>query len=391
MLNKKLGLLPKIIIAILLGVVCSLFMPLPLVRLFETVNSLFSNYLNFVIPLIILGLVAPSIGDLGSRAGKLLIFTTLIAYGSTIFSGYLSYFISTLSFPTLLSGETMTAFDSVKAVVVTPYFTVEMPPILSVTSALVLAFVLGLTLANCMGRGETIASTIKEFKDLVMIIIEKSIIPLLPIYIFGIFLKLGVEGEVATVLGLFIKVIALIFAMHILLLLIQFTLAGAITGKNPLRALLNMMPAYLTALGTQSSAATIPITLERAKVNGVRGDIAEFVVPLCATIHLSGSILKIVACTLAIAWTTGMPTDVELYSSYIFMLGITMVAAPGVPGGAIMAALALLTSILGFSETQLGLMIALYIAMDSFGTAGNVTGDGAIAMVVDKIFGHKER
>ncbi len=391
MLNKKLGLLPKIIIAILLGVVCSLFMPLPLVRLFETVNSLFSNYLNFVIPLIILGLVAPSIGDLGSRAGKLLIFTTLIAYGSTIFSGYLSYFISTLSFPTLLSGETMTAFDSVKAVVVTPYFTVEMPPILSVTSALVLAFVLGLTLANCMGRGETIASTIKEFKDLVMIIIEKSIIPLLPIYIFGIFLKLGVEGEVATVLGLFIKVIALIFAMHILLLLIQFTIAGAITGKNPLRALLNMMPAYLTALGTQSSAATIPITLERAKVNGVRGDIAEFVVPLCATIHLSGSILKIVACTLAIAWTTGMPTDVELYSSYIFMLGITMVAAPGVPGGAIMAALALLTSILGFSETQLGLMIALYIAMDSFGTAGNVTGDGAIAMVVDKIFGHKER
>ncbi len=382
--GKKIGLLPKIIIAILLGVVCSLFMPMGLARIFETICSLFSNYLGFVIPLIILGLVAPSIGDLGSRAGKLLIITTLIAYGSTIFSGYLSYFISTASYPTLLAGESMSAIDMAGKVSVTPYFTVEMPALLSVTSALVMAFVLGLTLANCKGRGETIAAAIKEFKDLVMIIIEKSIIPVLPIYIFGIFLKLGVEGEVATVLGVFIKVIALIFAMHIGLLLVQFIIAGAITKKNPLRALANMLPAYLTALGTQSSAATIPITLKCAQSNGVREDIAEFVIPLCATIHLSGSILKIVACTLAIAWTTGMPIDIELYTSYILMLGITMVAAPGVPGGAIMAALALLTSLLGFTETQLGLMIALYIAMDSFGTAGNVTGDGAIAMVVNR-------
>ncbi len=383
---RKIGLLPKIILAITLGVVCSLFMPVAVARIFETLNSLFSNYLGFVIPLIILGLVAPSIGELGSRAGKLLIVTTLIAYGSTIFSGYISYFISTLAYPSLLAGESMTALDVGVRSALLPYFTVEMPPLLSVTSALVLAFVLGLTLANCKGRGETIAKSIKEFKDLVMIIIEKSIVPLLPLYIFGIFLKLGIEGEVATVLGLFIKVILLIFAMHIGLLLIQFVVAGAVTRKNPLRALLNMMPAYLTALGTQSSAATIPITLKQAKLNGVRDDIAEFVVPLCATIHLSGSILKIVACTLAIAWTTGMPTDIELYTSYILMLGITMVAAPGVPGGAIMAALALLTSILGFSETQLGLMIALYIAMDSFGTAGNVTGDGAIAMVVNRMF-----
>ncbi len=361
-------------------------MPLALSRCFETINSLFSNYLGFVIPLIILGLVAPSIGDLGSRAGKLLIFTTLIAYGSTIFSGYLSYFISRASFPMLLAGESMHSVDVVAKSVVTPYFTVEMPALLSVTSALVMAFVLGLTLANCKGRGNTIAKVISEFRDLVMIIIEKSIIPILPLYIFGIFLKLGVEGEVAEVLGIFIKVILLIFAMHVGLLLIQFCIAGAVARRNPLRALVTMLPAYLTALGTQSSAATIPVTLEQAKRNGVRDDIADFVIPLCATIHLSGSILKIVACTLAIAWTTGMPIDIELYTSYILMLGITMVAAPGVPGGAIMAALALLTSLLGFSETQLGLMIALYIAMDSFGTAGNVTGDGAIAMVVNRIF-----
>ncbi len=383
--SKKIGLLPKIILAIFLGVVCSLFLPIPIARIFETLNSLFSNYLGFVIPLIILGLVAPSIGDLGSRAGRLLIITTLIAYGSTIFSGYLSYFISTSSFPYILAGESMASLDVAGKIAIAPYFTVEMPPLLSVTSALVLAFVLGLTLANCKGRGETIAATIKEFKDLVMIIIEKSIVPLLPIYIFGIFLKLGVEGEVATVLGLFIKVIALIFAMHIGLLLIQFSIAGVVAKKNPLKALVTMLPAYLTALGTQSSAATIPITLEQTKLNGVRDDIAEFVVPLCATIHLSGSILKIVACTLAIAWTTGMAIDIELYTSYILMLGITMVAAPGVPGGAIMAALALLTSLLGFDETQLGLMIALYIAMDSFGTAGNVTGDGAIALVVNRL------
>ena len=212
------------------------------------------------------------------------------------------------------------------------------------------------------------------------------IIPVLPLYIFTIFLKIGAEGQVGMILKMFIKVIALIFAMHIILLLFQFAVAGLISKKNPLKSLLTMLPAYMTALGTQSSAATIPVTLAQAKKNGINEDIAGFVIPLCATIHLSGSILKIVACAVAIMWAGRIGYSFELYAGFICMLGIAMVAAPGVPGGAIMASLGLLSSMLGFDETLQGLMIALYITMDSFGTAGNVTGDGAIAMIIDKIY-----
>lgn len=380
------GLLPKIILAIILGSLCSLFFPVWLVRFFETINALFSNYLGFVIPLVILGLVAPGIVELGKGAGRLLLITALIAYGSTVFAGYLSYGTAYWIYPHILDPSSFSAVDTSVEAKIAPYFTVEMPPLMSVTSALVLAFILGLTLASVKEKSQVMVGAISEFKDVVMLVITKSIIPVLPLYIFGIFLKLGAEGQVVSVIGLFMKVILVIFVLHVGLLLIQFTIAGLIARKNPFKALWNMMPAYMTALGTQSSAATIPVTLSRSLTNGVRPELAEFVIPLCATIHLSGSMLKIVACSMAISYMTGMPMDISLYSGFIFMLAITMVAAPGVPGGAIMAALAVLTSILGFDETQLGLIIAIYIAIDSFGTACNVTGDGAIAMVVNKFY-----
>lgn len=380
------GLLPKIILAIILGSLCSLFFPVWLVRFFETINALFSNYLGFVIPLVILGLVAPGIVELGKGAGRLLLITALIAYGSTVFAGYLSYGTAYWIYPHILDPSSFSAVDTSVEAKIAPYFTVEMPPLMSVTSALVLAFILGLTLASVKEKSQVMVGAISEFKDVVMLVITKSIIPVLPLYIFGIFLKLGAEGQVVSVIGLFMKVILVILVLHVGLLLIQFTIAGLIARKNPFKALWNMMPAYMTALGTQSSAATIPVTLSRSLTNGVRPELAEFVIPLCATIHLSGSMLKIVACSMAISYMTGMPMDISLYSGFIFMLAITMVAAPGVPGGAIMAALAVLTSILGFDETQLGLIIAIYIAIDSFGTACNVTGDGAIAMVVNKFY-----
>ncbi|MEF9932039.1 MAG: cation:dicarboxylase symporter family transporter, partial [Bacteroidales bacterium] len=238
-------------------------------------------------------------------------------------------------------------------------------------------------------KGNNFKNVLLEFRNLITILIAKAIIPFLPLYIFGIFLKIGAEGQVSTILQLFIKVIVVIFVMHVLLLLIQFTIAGIISKKNPIKALITMLPAYMTALGTQSSAATIPVTLGQAKKNGVNEEIADFVIPLCATIHLSGSTLKIVACAFAILWMMDMPCGLNIFAGFICMLGITMVAAPGVPGGAIMASLGLLSSMLGFDETLQGLMIALYITMDSFGTACNVTGDGAIALVVDRIYKKK--
>jgi Na+/H+-dicarboxylate symporter len=238
-------------------------------------------------------------------------------------------------------------------------------------------------------RGGTLKEVVNDFQVIIVQLINRVILPFLPIYIFGIFLNMAHTGEVYSILIVFIKIIGIIFALHIFLLIFQYSVAALFVKRNPLKLLARMMPAYFTALGTQSSAATIPVTLEQTKKNGVSPDIAGFVIPLCATIHLSGSTLKIVACALALMIMQGMPYDFYLFAGFILMLGITMVAAPGVPGGAIMAALGILQSMLGFGEAEQALMIALYIAMDSFGTACNVTGDGAIALVIDKIT-HKE-
>lgn len=383
MKKMKLGLLPRIIIAIALGIVCGLFFPGWIVRIFLTVNSLFGNFLNFIIPLLILGLVAPGIADLGKGAGRLLLITALLAYGFTLFSGFFTYFTCDLSYPWLLNTSDKLSAVADNTVALQPYFTVEMPAVMGVMSALILAFTLGLGMLVI--DGNRLKSVMDDFKDIINQVITAVIIPVLPLYIFGIFLNMTNSGQVAGVMNVFLKIIVVIFVMTVVLLFIQFFIAGMVGKKNPLRLFRNMLPAYMTALGTQSSAATIPVTLEQTIRNGVRPDLAGFVIPLCATIHLSGSTMKIVACSMAIMLMSGMEINFAQFAGFIMMLGIAMVAAPGVPGGAIMAALGLLQSMLGFDETAQGLMIALYIAMDSFGTATNVTGDGAIAVIVDRI------
>lgn len=383
MKRLKLGLLPKIIIAIALGVVCGLFFPGWLVRIFLTVNALFGNFLGFIIPLLILGLVAPGIADLGKGAGRLLLITAALAYGFTLFSGFFTYLTCDAVYPWLLTSEDKMTAVAGGAVALQPYFTVEMPPVMGVMSSLVLAFTLGLGMSVI--DGDRLKLVMEDFKEIINKVITAVIIPLLPLYIFGIFLNMTYSGQVAGVMSVFLKIIIVIFFMTVVLLFIQFFIAGSVSRKNPFRLFRNMLPAYMTALGTQSSAATIPVTLEQTVKNGVRPDLAGFVIPLCATIHLSGSTMKIVACSMAIMLMSGMDIHFGQFAGFIMMLGIAMVAAPGVPGGAIMAALGLLQSMLGFDETAQGLMIALYIAMDSFGTATNVTGDGAIAVIIDRI------
>ena len=381
---KEWGLLPKVLIAIALGIVCSFFFPDALTRCFITFNSIFSNFLGLFIPIIILGLIAPGIFELGKGAGQLLLITAAIAYLSTILSGLFSYGTCRLTYPALLGDAAMSLGNiDMDANDLKPYFTIEMPPLMSVTTSLVLAFVIGLSLIGI--KGNTFRNFMLELREMVFLIIRKVIIPILPIFIFGIFLEMGAEGNVGPVLGMFLKIILVIFVMHVTVLVLQFCIAGAIAGKNPFRALWTMLPAYVTALGTQSSAATIPVTRAQVIKNGVDPDVADFVVPLCATIHMSCSILKIVACAYAISLSMGLDISFGTYAGFVLMLGITMIAAPGVPGGAIMAALGLLASMLGFDANMQGLMIALYIAMDSFGTAGNVTGDGAISLIINKI------
>ena len=384
MKKLKIGLLGKIIIAIALGVGLGLAAPAWMVRLFLTFNGIFSQFLGFAIPLIILGLVAPAISDIGKTAGKMLLVTVAIAYGSTIFSGLVSYFTGAALFPGLIQGGSSLQ-EVASRTELSPYFTVTIPPLMNGMTALILAFTLGLGLA-ALDR-HTLKDAVHDFEEVIIKTIKSAIIPLLPLYIFGIFLNMTYVGQVFSILTVFIKIIGIIFIIHIGILILQFSIAGGFVKKNPFKLLWNMLPAYFTALGTQSSAATIPVTLEQTRRNGVSEDIAGFTIPLCSTIHMSGSTLKIVACALALMIMKDMHYDFGMMFGFICMLGITMVAAPGVPGGAIMASLGLLQSMLGFDEEAQALMIALYIAMDSFGTACNVTGDGAISIIIDKLMG----
>lgn len=386
---KKLwnNLLFRVIVAITLGIVLGGILPESIGNIFATFNGLFDQLLKFLIPLIIVGLIIPAISKLGNSAGKMLLTTVAIAYGSTLFSGFSTYFASMSIFPSLIDNQSVVVADE-QAISLTPYFTLQIPPFFDVMGALVFSFLIGIGLSRL--QNSKLAEVSYDFENIISFIIDKVIIPLLPLFIFGIFLDMTYSGKVLMILNVFVKIIGVIFALHIILLLLQYLIAGFITKKNPLKLLATMMPAYFTALGTQSSAATIPVTLEQAKKNGVSDEIASFVIPLCATIHLAGSTLKIVACVIALMLMQGLPIDFGLMVGFICMLGVTMIAAPGVPGGAIMAALGIITSMLGFNAENQALMISLYIAMDSFGTACNVTGDGAIALVIDKLFGKKE-
>lgn len=375
------GLLPRVLLAIVLGIVFGLFFPEWAVKLFMTFNAIFSQFLGFLIPLIIVGLVAPAISDLGKGAGKMLIVTVLLAYADTVTAGMLAYGTGSWLFPSMV-GDAPSQLDQMQSVA--PYFTIEIPPMFGVMSGLVFAFLMGLVMAAI--NVPVLRDGFHEFKEIITVTIGKAIVPLLPLYIFGIFLNMTHTGQVWHTLGVFFHVILVIIALHLFIILYLFLAAGGITRRNPFKLLWNMIPAYLTALGTASSAATIPITLRQAEKNGVREEVAGFSVPLCATIHMPGSAMKITACALTVCLMSGMPHDFPLFLQFVMMLAIMMVAAPGVPGGAIMASLAPLGSILGFGAEAQALMIALYIAMDSFGTACNVTGDGALALIIDKIF-----
>ena len=381
---KKIGLLPRIVIAIVLGVLMGNVLQEGAVRVFVTFNLVFSQFLGFLIPLIIIGLVTPAIADIGRSAGKLLLLTVGLAYADTILAGILAFFTGSAIFPALIDAEPSIKVDSVQKL--QPYFLLEIPPVLDVMAALVSSFVIGIGIAYT--DSPTLKKVCSEFRVIIEKTIATAIIPLLPLYIFGIFLGITYTGEAYYIIMVFAKIICIIFVLLIVILVYEFIIAGVLARKNPLRLLLNMLPAYITALGTSSSAATIPVTLRRTIKNGVSDEIAGFCVPLCATIHLSGSMMKITCCALTVCLIGGLPHDLPLFLHFIVLLAICMVAAPGVPGGAVMAALGPMAGILGFDPEAQALMIALYIAMDSFGTACNVTGDGALAVIVDKL--HKK-
>ncbi len=387
MKKKKLGLVPKLIIAIILGILVGQmrFLPEGLLRLPVTFSSIFSTFLSFIIPLMILGFVVVGISDLTEGAGKLLGMTTVLAYGSTLAAGVLSYLMASAFFPSFI-GESLVEKISGSGEGLSTLFSIPLSPLLDVTGAIVFSFVMGVGISalKSKGSGKYLYGFFKEFSEIISNVLSAVIIPFLPVYIFGNFLNLSYSGSVFFILSIFWKVFLLIIALHLLYVGFLFFVAGGVSGKNPWMLLKNQIPGYVTAVGTQSSAATIPVNVECARKNGVSKEIREFVVPLCATIHLAGSIITITSCVTAVLLIYDLPHGISLMATFIATLGVAMVAAPGAPGGAIMSALPFLT-LLGIDPTgTMGqLLITLYLTQDSFGTAANVSGDNALAILVE--------
>lgn len=380
--KMKLGLIPKIIIGIILGVFIGKFFPEGFVRIFVTFSSIFGNFLGFIVPLLILGFVTAGIAELGTGAGKLLGITVGIAYGFTLISGVFAYGVGTTLLPNIITSDAAkniaTSGESLEH-----FFTIEMPPVMGITSALVLSFILGLGIAATKSEG--LKKIAFEFQNIISKTIESVIIPLLPIHIMGIFANMTASGQVSTIFSVFWKVFLIVIICHYVIIFFQFLIGAIISKKNVFECLKLQVPGYLTALGTQSSAATIPVNLKCSENMGISKGIRDFVIPLCATTHMSGSTITISLCAMSVMMLHGMPITFTNFFAFVAMLGVSIVAAPGIPGGAVMASLGALELILGFDKPMLSLMIALYIAQDSFGTACNVTGDQAVAMIVDTI------
>lgn len=381
---RRIPLVLRLLIGIITGIMIGLFFPEGISRLLYTFTHIFGEFLNYIVPLVIIAFIIPGIADLGDKAGRLLGTTVLAAYISTVTAGTAAYLVASRVVPAIVQTADVANPEEGG---LEAYISLEITPLLGVMAALVTAFVFGLGINYLLrNTGDNkLYQLTKEFKDIIVLVIEKVIIPFLPLHIAGVFANMAFSGRAFETLGVFSQVFALIILMHLIYLLIQYYIEGTVAGKSPLKSLKNMIPAYTTAIGTMSSAATIPVTLKSAKKNKINEDIADFVIPLGATVHLAGSTITLTTCAVAVALIQGIPLEFGVFFHFIALLGVTMVAAPGVPGGAVMAALGLLGSILGFGEAATALMIGLYLAQDSFGTACNVTGDGAIAMFIDGI------
>ena len=387
-MKLRFSLLARIVLAIALGVSLGGLLPSPVIRAVNTFSGLFDQFIRFMVPLIIIGLVTPAIAETGRKAGKMLLATVAIAYASTLIAGAFSYSVSISVFPSLVE-RGANAVDAVGATF-PAYVKIAIPAIVDVMSALVLSFLFGLGIV--FFDAQTLKSSALEMRDIVNGAIAKVIVTLLPFYIFAIFLDMSAAGKVKTVLVAFAAIVIVEALLTLAMIVVQYCIAGAVARANPFKAIVKMIPAYFTALGTSSSAATIPVTRNQAIAAGVRPEIADFTVPLCATVHLAGSMIKLTACAVALILIGGdlAKLDVFVFAQFIALLGMMMVAAPGVPGGAVMASLGLAEAVLGFDKEQIALFITLYIATDSFGTACNVMGDGAISLIINRLFPAKK-
>ena len=377
---RRPSILVQLIAAIGLGAAFGCAAPAWGIRLTNCFRDQFGEFIRFFVPFIILGLVTPAIAETGRGAGRKLLLTLALAYASTLLAGVFAFGVSETVFPHLLAG---TAKVSDRAVEFPAYFRLAIPPVLGVTSALATAFAVGLGMASTGATAlERLAS---EFRGVVVKILEKVLVPLLPAYVMTVLADIAASGRLSAVGGASVRIMAVGMAATVSVLVLQYLVAGLIARRNPLKALVTMFPAYLTGWGCCSSAATIPYTLRQTKLNGVSDETADLVIPLCANVHLAGSMTNMVVYAAGMMVLAGETLGFGAFAQYILMISVIAVASPGVPGGVVLASASVAEVALGFTPERYALMAALYMALDGMGTACNLTGDGAIAMIVDRL------
>ena len=354
-------------------------------RVLKTFNVIFAQVLKFIVPLLILGLVTPSIADAGKGAGKLLLTVMVFSYLSTCAAALFGYFTAGQLLPLYVAKGAVAAAG--KGVEILPYVDLKIPPFCDVLTALALAFMIGV--GSIVTGAASVKRWFEELGEIVKLTIMKVIIPGLPIYILTMICEMTASGKIGAMAGTMFKVIGTGWALTIVFLVLLYALAGLVARRNPIVCLWNMGPAYLTALSISSSSAVIPVTLDCCERNGISKDIRNFVVPLCANVHMVGSAIKLMASLLAVVIIYDLNIAFAQYLHFTFLFAIAAVAAPGVMCGVLMASVGFVESILGLTPEQISVMMAFYMALDGYGPAANVTGDGAIALVCERFFGHK--
>ncbi|MCR5049748.1 MAG: dicarboxylate/amino acid:cation symporter [Paludibacteraceae bacterium] len=384
----SLPIIAQVLIAMIVGILAGWFMPAWFIRVFVTFNEFFGQFIGFLVPLIILALVTAAIANTEQNAGRMLSITLAIVFISTIFSGMFSYGVGDVVLPHLIEPDEQIILAPTQGGNYSAYFFIQLPPALDVMTALVLALMLGLGIRSSSAVG--LKKGISELQDVVMLSIEKALIPLLPIYIFGIFLHMSATGEAIELIGNFMIVLLIVLLVQFLWILLLYLAAGIMTKRNPLKMMWQMMPAFVFAFGTSSSAATIPITLKGARKLEVSDESANFVIPMCANLHIPGLTIHVVLCAMALMFFVGQPAELPTLIAFVLMLSVTCVATPGIPGGSV-AVLPVLATILNFSPQMQAICLSLCIAMDAPITAANVLCDGAVCVMVDKLSLKKKR
>ncbi|WP_446784660.1 dicarboxylate/amino acid:cation symporter [Macellibacteroides fermentans] len=351
-----------------------------------SVKHILGQLIFFMVPLIILGFVAPSIARLKNNVGGMLGIALLLAYTSSVAGGLFAAFVGYEAIPFLHVDTAGSTLKEIPAML----FQLDIPPVMSVISALVLAFMLGISAVWI--RSSVVQDLLESFQQMILLLVTRVLIPVLPFFIAANFCVLSYEGSIASQLPIFVSVILIAIVCHYIWLFVLYGLAGIYAGKNPLRVLKHYGPAYLTAVGTMSSAATLGVALQCAgKSDVLRKDVTDFSIPLFANVHLCGSVITEVFFVMTVSQVLyGVIPPLATMITFVFLLGIFAIAAPGVPGGTVMASLGIVLSVLGFDEAGTALLLTIFALQDSFGTACNVTGDGALSLALTGYANKKE-